>query len=148
LKCISLAPPQLIHQLAESKTYKEAGLRAGLAAKNISTTVHGMIQRIQRKMPDVLESLGLTGEWAVKNRLLPLMHAKEVKFIQNGKAYVELENTSAQLRALHMFFLLGGHYAPKEQITQEMARIRAINMVLPRAALPPPNGDAKNGGGK
>jgi hypothetical protein len=134
---------RLVEALPESKTYKEAGLKAGLSKKNISHNVHCALQRIRRKMPEIFEEMGLTPEFVVNRHLVPLMDAQDIRFL-DGDRWVRVPDNPSRLRALHIYCLLAGIYAPKDQL-QQQGEFRGLVLDIPRPRLPETNGDTENG---
>lgn len=72
------------------------------------------------------------------------MNATPIKFLKDDTKFVRLADNATRLRALHMYLLLTGAYAPKEQITQQATAVRAIVLGAERPQLPwSKNGDTK-----
>lgn len=76
-------------------------------------------------MSDLLEDMGVTPEAVVYRDLLPLMNATKIEFLKNDTEFVELADNATRLKALHVYFLLTGAYAPKQQTTQQATRMEA-----------------------
>lgn len=125
----------LVKQLAKGKSRKDAAIAAGYSEKNPSQSAHNALDAIKRKMPEVMEKMGLTDEALVKKHLLPLLAAKETKFFAYRKIVKtpakiigqkddesieqivqerEVEALGIRATALDMAFKLKGSYAPKQ----------------------------------
>jgi hypothetical protein len=140
---------RLLFALTHARNQSEAAHLAGYRdSPHIRQTAHRAIERIKRKFPELLDEMGITAEAAVYKHLVPLMNAETVKFLKNGTQFVRLPDNATRLRALHIYCMLAGLYAPKGQITQEAVEMRGIVVDVPRPRLPETNGHAKNGGGK
>jgi hypothetical protein len=137
---LTLKERALVKNLATSKTKKDAALKAGYSEKNPSQSANQALRSIERKMPDVMEKLGLTDESLVADYLKPLLAAEETKFFAFRKTItipakrktktapatpkrsrleqvIEARNVAAlgiRATALDIAFKLKGSYAPRQ----------------------------------
>lgn len=125
----------LVKHRAKGKSMAVAVKAAGYAGNNPSQEGYNAMQRIQRKMPELMDKLGLTDESLVERHLKPLLAAREVKYFAYRKTvYLPAEKEGEKAResfeqviderevaalgiratALDMAFKLRGSYAPKQ----------------------------------
>ena len=77
------------------------------------------LRKLQAKIPDIMDRLGLTDEHLLDKRLKPLLEANEMKFFQkdgNVTDEREVEANDIRLRALDMAFKLRGSYQDADDL--------------------------------
>jgi phage terminase small subunit len=81
-KKAKLTPRQakLVKNLAAGMPQGKAAVAAGYSDKNPSQSAYETLQRLQTRMPEVMERLGLTDDALIEKHLLPLLAAEETKF--------------------------------------------------------------------
>jgi len=129
-----LTPQQriVLDNLLSGMSQRESCERAGYA-----TT--GPIDTIQSKLGNLMDRLGLTDEYLVKDKLIPLLNATEVKAqLSNGQwTYSEpMTAHDVRLRALDMALKLKRAYPQRD----EAAAVRDITVQVIHI------GEVKNGG--
>jgi phage terminase small subunit len=119
---------KLVKNIARGMPQAEAAIEAGYSEKNPSQSAYQAMQTIARRMPEVMEKLGLTDEALIERHLLPLLDATETKFFsfrrqttKKRKKILEqvieerqVEALGTRAVALDMAFKLKGSYAPKQ----------------------------------
>jgi len=96
------------------------------------------MQQIKKKMPHLMDEMGLTDDSLIGDYLVPLLNATQVKaFNHEGKViYAEPQPAlDIRLGALREAFKLKGSYAPPPDASQSYSGIRVINM----EGIPRPN---------
>jgi hypothetical protein len=73
----------LVKALPEAKTQAEAAVVAGYSPKNAKQSAHQALESIRKKMPDLMDELGLTDRALIDKYLLPALEATETKFFAN-----------------------------------------------------------------
>jgi phage terminase small subunit len=125
----------LVKNVSKGKSLTAAAIAAGYSDKNPAQSGFNAMQAIQRKMPDLMDKLGLSDETLINKHLKPLLAAKETKFfafrkVVTVKSKKEGEKDSERVEqiiqerevaalgiragAVDMAFKLRGSYAPKQ----------------------------------
>ena len=118
---------RLLMNLSEGKTITDAAIAAGYSTKYAGQVGSQALESVRRKMPQILDRLGLTQEALVENYLKPALEAKEKRFFSymgRVEETVEVVNLKSRNDALDMSFRLHGSYAQPE----DGARPVAINI--------------------
>lgn len=118
----------------------KAALLALYSPKHPDQSGYQAFQAIQKKVPDIMDRMGLTVPALIEKHLVPLLNAKTVKMAQDEGIFtdvVALDDNGSQLTALDIAFKLHGAYAAKEQIIQKASTVRAIIVDMPRPKKPP-----------
>jgi hypothetical protein len=108
---LTIKQSRLLQALPTSKTFAEAGEKAGFACRQ---SAHQAFKDITEKTPEVLERLGLTSEYVIDKCLRPLLTATETKFFQNQGVVMQREEVEAldiRLRAIDVWAKLAGAYS-------------------------------------
>lgn len=130
---------KLVKSLAAGATQKEAALAAGYSDNNPDQSAYQAIRQIGRRMPELMDRLGLTEEALIQNNLVPLLEARETRFFAFRKQVSrmpratkknptpvpivetvqvidsrEVEALGIRTAALDIAFRLRGSYAPKQ----------------------------------
>jgi|ERR1700739_8482 len=125
--------------LMQSRSLTKAAVYAGYAPEHAGQAGHKALAAIQKKVPTIMDELGLSVSTLVKKHLIPLLNATTTKLATDEGEftdYVDLEDNSARFNALDAAFRLHGAYAPKEQITRESAVMHVLINDIP-APRPP-----------
>jgi len=139
-KSLTRKQSRFVQAFMETRNAATAAIIAGYSRKNPAQSGHQALLQIQKKVPDILDQLGLSVEALVQNSLIPLLNATTVKFAQKEGEftdYVEVEDNTTRLNALDIAFRLHGAYASKEQSLEEDAKLHVLVMDMPRP-IPPP----------
>ena len=144
-----------------SRTLGEAAIAAGASPKNARNSGYQLLKQLRgKRVPEVMDELGLSMPELIHNYLRPLLTAKETKFAQDeGKFtdFIEVENLDIRDRALDKAFRLHGAYAPKDPKEAAQFGVKVVIIDVPRPQhgvwmpgvgpkhLPPKNGAGSNG---
>lgn len=122
---------KLLKALRSGKTLTDAAIDAGYASGTralASQSGHQALRNLQRRMPEILDDMGLTQEAVVEKYLMPLLDATETKFFPFRKTVKDRDGVETVTQvittrevianvtrsiALDMYFKLRGSYAPK-----------------------------------
>lgn len=132
-----LTPRQVAfaEHLLESDTITEAARKAGYSDKNLAQSGHQALKAIRLKMPELMDSLGLTEKSLIEKHLVPLLSAKTTKFFQHERRVTqkrEVADNDARLKALDMAFKLRGTYAAADAKPPEPPPPSVIIVDIPR----------------
>jgi hypothetical protein len=133
---------------AKSHSMKEAALVAGYSPKNPSQSANQALAAIKEKAPEVMAAMGLTLGSVIENHLVPLMHAREMKFAQyKGKFtdYVEVEALGIRLGATVKALELLNAFPSRDQALAAQVGVDVIVMDMPRPKHPPIDVQPANG---
>jgi hypothetical protein len=106
--------PKLVKALAKTSNVSEAGRMAGYGT---AQSAHRAVRRIQTKVPELMERMGLTDEYLLKKCLKPGLKAKETKFFADKGIVMDKKEVIAwgpRRDFLDMAFRLKGLYISKE----------------------------------
>jgi hypothetical protein len=119
-----------------SRTLGEAAIAAGASPKNARNSGYQLLKQLRgKKVPEVMDELGLSVPELIHNYLRPLLTAKETKFAQEDGEftdYVEVENLDIRDRAVDKAFRLHGAYAPKDPKEAAQFGIKVVIIDVPR----------------
>ena len=103
------APPHLTARqrafaMAYAQTHSEtpAARIAGYSAKNPGQSGHQALEAITKKMPDIMDCLGLSLKVLIEKHLIPLLNAQTTTFaMKDGKLtdWIDADDNTTQLRA-------------------------------------------------
>ena len=125
--------------LMQERNMSKAALLAGYSTKSVGKSAHQALQAIQKKVPTIMDELGLSVNVLIQKHLVPLLNATTTKLATDEGEftdYVDLEDNNARFNALDAAFRLHGAYAPKEQITRESSVMHVLINDIP-APRPP-----------
>ncbi len=154
-KELSLSPREVkfVGLIIEGKSLTDAARACGYEEANVKVKAWQAWQKIKRKAPAILDSLGLTQEALIENHLKPLLNATEVKVFKStgtvivtdedgNKTAVEgdeiiysapLAAWTPRTSALDMAFKLHGSYARPENenaaILNQTNNVQIINHI-------------------
>jgi hypothetical protein len=124
---------QRVRRLTRQQRHVLDNLLAGMddaeACRQAGYATKSPIATIARKMPEVMNRLGLTDTFLIKNKLIPLLDATEVKAQLSDGQFVYSEPLAAhevRLHALNMALKLKDAYPKKS----DDAQIRDINVQI------------------
>jgi hypothetical protein len=111
-----LTPRQqkFVKALLANETITQAALDAGYSKNNPGQSGWQALQNIRRKMPQILDSHGLTNEVLIEKHLIPLLKAIDTKFFHSAGKVLDTRRVAAQRlrsKALNIAFRLKGSYA-------------------------------------
>lgn len=109
---------KLVKALAKGKTLKDAGIEAGYSGNNPAQSAHQAIKGLEKTMPELLNSLGLTDESLIEKYLKPGLLATDTEFAKFEGKITDREDVIAwgeRRGYLDMAFKLKGSYAPTKQ---------------------------------
>jgi Terminase small subunit len=119
-----------------SRTLGEAAIAAGASPKNARNSGYQLLKQLRgKKVPEVMDELGLSVPELIHNYLRPLLTAKETKFAQDeGKFtdFIEVENLDIRDRAVDKAFRLQGAYAPKDPKEAAQFGVKVVIIDVPR----------------
>ena len=76
---------KLVQGILEGKTQRQAAIDAGYSDKHPDQSAHQALEQIKKRMPDVMDELGLTDHQLIEKYLVPLLGATEAKFFAYRK---------------------------------------------------------------
>jgi hypothetical protein len=149
---------KLVEERAKGKSYSEAAIAAGYSAKNARQSGYQAMQQLRGRVPDLLDTYGLSEEVLIDKYLRPLLDAEETKFFNEGKTRINVAALSIRHAALRTAFELHGSYAPRDPKEAAQFGVRVVVMDGPRPhkmlddigptiVIPPTNVSPKNGDG-
>jgi Terminase small subunit len=119
-----------------SRTLGEAAIAAGASPKNARNSGYQLLKQLRlKKVPEVMDELGLSVPELIHNYLRPLLTAKETKFAQDEGEFtdfIELENLDIRDRAVDKAFRLHGAYAPKDPKEAAQFGVKVVIIDVPR----------------
>ena len=82
----------MVKALPNAKSQAEAAIVAGYSPKNPDQSAHQALKSIRKKMPDLMDEVGLTDRALIQDYLVPALKANETKFFhKNGIVMEERE---------------------------------------------------------
>lgn len=130
---------KLVKALASGATQKEAALEAGYSENNPDQSAYQAIRQLGRRVPALMDRLGLSEEALIQKNLVPLLEARETRFFAYRKQTSrtpratkknptpapivetvqvidsrEVDALGIRTAALDIAFRLHGSYAPKQ----------------------------------
>lgn len=130
---------KLVEAIVGGATQKDAAIAAGYSDKNPDQSAYQALRQIGRRMPELMDRLGLTEEALIEKNLVPLLEARETRFFAYRKQISktpratkknptpapivetvqvidsrEVVALGIRTAALDIAFRLRGSYAPKQ----------------------------------
>jgi len=99
----------MVKALPKAKSRAEAAIAAGYSSKHPDQSAHQAFKSIRKKMPDLMDEVGLTDRALIEKYLLPALTANETKFFHNKGVVMEEREVIAwgpRIQALQ----LAGHW--------------------------------------
>ena len=129
-----LTPRQhaFVKNLAKGASQKDAFIAAGYKAKHPDQGAHQALKQIQRKVPQIMDQMGLTDHFLIEKYLVPLLDAEETKFFNEGKKRINVAALGIRHTALDTAFKLRGSYAPRDPKEAEQFGIKVVVVDIPR----------------
>lgn len=125
---------KFLKAIVKGDSLADAALYAGYSEKYLRQSGFQAMQRIQEKMPQILDRKGLTDEAVIDKYLRPALEANETEFAKfNGKIMDEREVVAwtPRLNALDMLFKLKGSYAKTDQTNIQIPVQFVTNIQMP-----------------
>lgn len=95
----------LVKALPEAKSQAEAAITAGYSPNNPDQSAYQALRSVRRKMPDLMDEIGLTDSALIQKYLVPALEAKETKFFSDKGIVLESRDVIAwgpRLQALQL----------------------------------------------
>src|ERR1700687_365731 len=142
---------RFIKELVKGKSLTQAAVNAGYSEKNAGQSGHQTLTRIQQRMPEVLESHGLTDDILIEKYLKPLMNAKETVFAKFEGEITDRCDVIAwgpRRDGLDLAFKLKGSYAAStEEGRGPSVQVIVLDVVTPdRSAITVKSADPSGNG--
>ena len=136
-----LTPRQhaFVKNLARGASQKDAFIAAGYKAKHPDHGAHQALKQIQGKVPQIMDQMRLTDHLLIEKYLVPLLEAKETKFVHDRGRLKEKTVQALGIRhaGLNTALKLRGSYAPRDPKEAEHFGVKVIVLDMPR----PPKDD-------
>jgi hypothetical protein len=85
---------------AKGQTLGDAAIEAGYSAKNPHQSGYQALKQIKGRVPELMDELGLTDRALIRKYLVPLLKAKETKFLQPCYGFASITSKKEQYLAL------------------------------------------------
>jgi hypothetical protein len=121
-----MASSARLHSLMSSTLQTRPGLERS------SRSAHQALKQIQRKVPQIMDEMGLTDHLLIEKYLVPLLDAEETKFFNEGKKRINVPALGIRHTALDTAFRLRGSYAPRDPKEAEQFGIKVVVLDIPR----------------
>jgi hypothetical protein len=119
---------------AKGKTLKQAAIEAGYSKKNADQSGYQALKAIKGRAADLMDEIGLTDRALIQNYLVPLLEAKETKFVHDRGRLKEKTVQALTIRhaALDTAFKLRSSYAPRDPAEAAQFGVKVIVVDMPR----------------
>lgn len=126
---------RFVNALAAGNSREKAVAQAGYSTKNPDQSAYQVLKQVNKKVPELMDEMGLTDRALIQNNLVPLLNATETKFFAHEGKVISTRKVAAQntrLDALDMAFRLRGSYAPKDPAEAAQFGVKVIIVDVPR----------------
>ena len=126
---------KFVNALAAGNSRELAVAQAGYSTKNPDQSAYQALKQVTKKVPELMDELGLTDRALIQNNLVPLLNATERKFFAHEGKVISQRDVAAlntRLNALDMAFRLRGSYAPKDPAETAQFGVKVIIVDAPR----------------
>jgi hypothetical protein len=118
LKRLNPRQKKLVKHLLQGKSLQDSAALAGYSQETLSQSASQALRLVKKKMPELMDDIGLTDKRLLAKYLLPALEANETKFFQHEGMVTDSREVIAwgpRLEALDKAFRLKGSFEADNQ---------------------------------